>query len=492
MRNIRLSVNKIEILAGILATALIAIAIPLYAIHENDRLEAAQAAQLAIDLDEAMSLYAENCSVCHGLAGEGIGAIPPLNNPALQTMDAAALEKIIARGLYGTSMPAWHLDDGGPLSDYQIGQMVALIQLGDWQATQDRVVNLGLAPLVPFTAETDPVVIDAVKMLPEGDVLAAGIELYATECVACHGVDGLGTSLAPALNDPAVRAKDPAELERTILLGVPGTLMAGWDKALDDAQIAAALELITRWEEVPTGAIPAPEQPIPVTAESLALGAQLFSSSCANCHGPEGQGSQRAPALNVRSFLTNTADQAIQAIITLGVPGTSMPAWGDRLTEAEIQAIVGFVRSWEPTAPEVAEPARVRGPWWRGSTVAGPSSQAASAAANPTAAAPTAASTQTAPEATPDPTQAAQPTSTPHVPAGQGSQAGAGSAGQGTHTGGGQGSKWIESPLAWYQTLDWRAWSLIAGVAGLSVVMVVIGLLKMLRLNRLEKKAESG
>ncbi|MBK8794066.1 MAG: cytochrome c [Holophaga sp.] len=40
-----------------------------------------------------------------------------------------------------------------------------------------------------------------------------------------------------------------------------------------------------------------------------------------------------------------------------------MPAWGDRLTDAEIQAIVGFVRSWEPTAPEVAVAARVQGPW---------------------------------------------------------------------------------------------------------------------------------
>jgi mono/diheme cytochrome c family protein len=332
--------------------------------------------------------------------------------------------------------------------------------------------------------------LEAVKTLPEGDVLAAGIELYASECVACHGVDGLGSSLAPALNDPAVRAKDPAELERTIRLGVPGTLMAGWEKALDDTQIAAALELITRWEEVPTGAIPAPEQPIPVTAESLALGAQLFSSSCANCHGPEGQGSQRAPALNVRSFLTNTADQAIQAIITLGVPGTSMPAWGDRLTEAEIQAIVGFVRSWEPTAPEVAEPARVRGPWWRGSTIAGPASQAASAAANPTAVAPTSAAqtaaTQTAPLATPDPTQAVQPTSTPHVPAGQGSQAGAGagSAGQGAHTGGGQGSPWIETPTPWYQALDWRAWSILAAVLGLALLLIGAGVVKMSRLAR--------
>ena len=38
------------------------------------------------------------------------------------------------------------------------------------------------------------------------------------------------------------------------------------------------------------------------------------------------------------------------------------------MTEAEIQAIVGFVRQWEPTAPEVATPTRAGGggpPWLR-------------------------------------------------------------------------------------------------------------------------------
>ena len=61
----------------------------------------------------------------------------------------------------------------------------------------------------------------------------------------------------------------------------------------------------------------------------------------------------------MKRFLTDTNDQAMQQIISLGVPGTSMPVWGDRMAEAEIQAIVGFIRSWEPTAPEVAQPVHV-------------------------------------------------------------------------------------------------------------------------------------
>ena len=146
------STRLIEHLAGLLALILAMTGLLIYAVQEPQRIVEAQAAQLQRDLDEAMTLYAQNCSVCHGVAGEGIGATPALDNPALRTSDAATLTKIIARGLYGTAMPAWHTEDGGVLSDYQISTLVMLIQAGDWQATQDRVVNLGLTPLVPFSA----------------------------------------------------------------------------------------------------------------------------------------------------------------------------------------------------------------------------------------------------------------------------------------------------------------------------------------------------
>ena len=58
----------------------------------------------------------------------------------------------------------------------------------------------------------------------------------------------------------------------------------------------------------------------------------------------------------------------MQQIISLGVPDTAMPAWGDRMTGAEIQAVVGYIRAWEPNAPAVATP--LRGPWWKYSSSA--------------------------------------------------------------------------------------------------------------------------
>jgi mono/diheme cytochrome c family protein len=443
MNRLNLTPRTIEMLVGILATAMIALGLLLYAIEEPQRIANAAEQQIQVDLEEAMTLYAENCSVCHGLAGEGIGSTPSLDSDALRTSDGASIDKIISRGLFNTAMPAWNKTDGGPLSDYQISELVALIQLGDWQATRNRVVNLGLAPRVPFIADPDPIILQQVAGLPDGEILVRAIQTYAGECVACHGEDGLGTALAPALNDPAVRAKSTDEIQRSILNGVAGTLMAPWNNTLSSDQVSDLVYLISHWDVVPAGAIPAPNTPVPVTAESLALGADLYISNCTRCHGPDGQGTQRAPALNVKSFLAETSDAAMEKIITLGVPSTAMPAWGDRLTDAEIQAVVGYLRSWEPAAPEVATP--LRGPWWRtnGST-------------------------------------ASETGNGPQMPSGgiQSQNQSAGSATDVTSQGG-TPPPWAKQNVTptWYENLDWRAWLLLgvllSGSGGLMITASV-------------------
>jgi mono/diheme cytochrome c family protein len=459
--------SRRELWISLLALLVIALMLPVYIVMEPTRLQAAELQILQSNLDEAMTLYAQNCALCHGMAGEGIGANPPLNAPGLASMDYAELAKVIARGRHNTAMPAWSQEDGGPLSEYQVGQLVALVQRGDWQAAQDRVVNLGLQPLIPFAAQPDPAILAQVRALPDGDRLAEGITVYAAKCVACHGPDGTGTTLAPALNDPAVREKGAAEIERVVRLGVSGTLMAAWQNALKPDEMDGVLALITGWEQVPAGAIPSPAVNFATTTESLTLGAELYAQNCTWCHGTEGQGARRFPALNVQSLLAETSDPAMAQIITHGVPGTSMPAWGDRLTDAQIQAIVGFIRSWEPTAPAVAAPRTTGGggpPWLRNQ----PTPQGRTPAATPTPR-PTArpAATQqgdaaaASAQATPAPTPTYQPA------AGQSSRAGSSAPGAGFAA----RATTSQSPTglaAW----DWRQILLIGGVGLLGLALV--------------------
>lgn len=369
---------KTHLRLALLGASLLAIALGLYILIEPQRMTQAAADLLDAQIAEGQIVYAENCAVCHNAAGEGLGANPALNTEAVKLMDYDTLYKTIARGRYNTAMPAWSVTDGGPLNDAQINAVIALIQYGDWRETQIAVADMGLAPRVPLSVTVPITVLETIAALPDGAALAKGVELYAANCIACHGTNGEGSSLAPALNDPVIRTERTTDqLSKTIGLGSPGTVMAGWNQRLSSEEIDALVTLIQRWDEIPPEAIPQPPaQPIIVTEQLLATGQTLYAQTCSRCHGTDGQGTRRAPALNVQSFFDKvTTDQAMIQIVTSGVPGTAMPAWGDRLSVSEIEAIVAYVRSWEATAPAVATPQTTGGggpPWQRNGAVTQP------------------------------------------------------------------------------------------------------------------------
>lgn len=360
---------------GIIATAILAVMLPMYALAEAERMDSAQAQLLQESIAQGEITYAENCVICHGVSGEGISAYPSLNNDGVRQMDYTDLVKVIERGRYGTAMAAWAVTEGGVLNKMQVDQLVAMIQHGDWATTAATVDKLGLVPPTVITVEISDETLAELAALPHGEVISAALPVFAANCAGCHGAQGEGTAIAPALNDSALRDKrTDAELNRTITNGVAGTLMAGWANALPAADINNLVGLIRYFDEIPAGAIPQPELPpiASTNAEVIAAGANLFNIACAQCHGTEGQGTQMAPALNVQSFLTQTNDQAIKAIISNGVPNTRMPAWGGRLNDSQLNALVSFLRSWEPTAPAVAQPSVGTGgqglgpPWLRG------------------------------------------------------------------------------------------------------------------------------
>lgn len=105
--------------------------------------------------------------------------------------------------------------------------------------------------------------------------------------------------------------------------------------------------------------LPASEDIVPMA--SLNRGAQLFLENCAQCHGPEGQGHPdwqtpgviAAPPLNgTGNDIKRTRAQLVatikNGIARDGVP--TMPAWKDRLTEAEINEVIAWCQIvlWPP------------------------------------------------------------------------------------------------------------------------------------------------
>ena len=83
------------------------------------------------------------------------------------------------------------------------------------------------------------------------------------------------------------------------------------------------------------------------TQADIENGARLYQSSCAGCHGPNGD---MVPGLELQRgrFRRGTSDTEIMGIIQLGIPGTTMPP--SSFSDAQAGSLVAFLRSAAPAS----------------------------------------------------------------------------------------------------------------------------------------------
>jgi cytochrome c oxidase cbb3-type subunit 3/ubiquinol-cytochrome c reductase cytochrome c subunit len=69
---------------------------------------------------------------------------------------------------------------------------------------------------------------------------------------------------------------------------------------------------------------------------------------CALCHGADGSGygAPASTALANPNFLAIADETYLFENTARGRPGTRMSAWGESLSDAQIRAIVGYIREW--------------------------------------------------------------------------------------------------------------------------------------------------
>lgn len=346
-------------ITGLLATLIILLVIPVYSMIEPSQQENLLNDFYAAAVVTSTDIYAENCAVCHGADGQGIGDTPALNSEGIRTMPESELIKVISRGRDNTLMAAWAVEEGGILSASQISDMVVFIQQANWEYVNARVAELGLTPPEVTEMEVSEEMLTSLTALEGGESLSLGLTTYAENCAACHGSNGAGTMIAPALDSADLRATPRDEILATVNNGVNGTLMASWQNILAPEEIAATVDLLLRWDELLNSGVEFPEAEMLTIASSpemIADGYDLFHIACKSCHGVDGYGTRMAPALNNEIFLSETPDAAIYQIIAGGVSGTLMPAWGSRLSDYDLQSLVAYLRSLEANAPAILPP----------------------------------------------------------------------------------------------------------------------------------------
>ena len=162
------------------------------------------------------TLYAQNCSGCHGDHGTN-GAAISLGNPVyLAVAGIANIQRVTAAGVTGTMMPPFAKSNRGMLTDRQI-----LILAQGMVATWGRPAEFS-GQTLPGYAETSP-----------GDPVQ-GQQAFTTYCGSCHGPHATGTNGADgqAVNGLVAKGQmgslvDPAYLALISDQGLRSLIIAG-------------------------------------------------------------------------------------------------------------------------------------------------------------------------------------------------------------------------------------------------------------------------
>lgn len=358
---------------------------------------------------DGQRLFALNCASCHGQAVAFSG-------------EPQELQSIITTGGLHLEMPPWRerlseeqldtlaryvvdpgsVPDGQDLFDAYCSECHGNRIPGAASVEQARevIASGGGHETMPVWGEilTDDQVNALVSYTLEaarGTSIEVGQEIFGQFCSTCHGDFGEGGQnpsrpgdvIAPISSAEYLRTRDDFTLRSIIAQGQPNFGMSPFGTAyggpLEPEEIDAVVAYIRSWEENPPVELP----PEVAAVENVSLEAgDIFQEVCAQCHGERGEGLV-GTALADPSYQETHSDQEIFDAINLGHEATAMIAWGEILTQDQIQGLVDYIRGLEPV--EVQGPAETATPTRPSAGVSRtptPTEQAAEASPSPTSA----------------------------------------------------------------------------------------------------------
>jgi caa(3)-type oxidase subunit IV len=238
------------------------------------------------------------------------------------------------------------------------------------------------------------------------ELVAKGKELFAQQCVSCHGVDGKGDGPAATALNPHPRnfhdttgwknGRKPTMVFKTLNEGLPPSAMASYstlpsddrwalvhyvlslgpkaeaDTAADFAKVkidptqdsggasgeeaaTIPIELAMRRMTVPQVPLAKFERASETSDVHAGPGAQLYRAQCASCHGINAQGGVRVKNLGVDPIAyvttvslkeadTMKSQDAFNQIVIRGLPGELMPGMAN-LSSTELRELYQYIRS---------------------------------------------------------------------------------------------------------------------------------------------------
>jgi mono/diheme cytochrome c family protein len=267
-------------------------------------------------VDRFDQLFKENCVGCHGPDGKG-GPAPLLHDALFRaSIPEEELRKVIASGRKGTPMPAFHKDQGGTLSSWQIQILVYEIK-----GTAYKVLPVDRQRVKALLK----------KKSKGGEELTTAEQKY---------LDRALPELTEAEGDKVGYTVEEDEEGTPPMWGKPEALPA------DAPPYAQKEQASTDFEKTRKG---------------------VFARACAVCHGDNGQGMRQgdrgAGAINNPAFLSLISDKALRRVVITGRPDLGMPNYQEKrgdsfdkpLTSQEVADIVALLTSWRQANPSAGK-----------------------------------------------------------------------------------------------------------------------------------------
>ncbi|MEU9153134.1 cytochrome c [Streptomyces sp. NPDC048417] len=148
----------------------------------------------SLTIEEGKKLYSVGCASCHGTGGQGSS-----DGPSLVGVGGAAVDFQVGTG----RMPAATSQGPQVVAKKNIYTQAQITQLATY------IASLGAGPEVPTKEQYGP----------GGADIAAGGELFRTNCAQCHNFVGAGGALTKGKFAPSLEGVDPKHIYEAMQTG---------------------------------------------------------------------------------------------------------------------------------------------------------------------------------------------------------------------------------------------------------------------------------
>ena len=168
--------------------------------------------------------------------------------------------------------------------------------------------------------------------------IAKGQQIFNQTCSSCHGLQAQGTSAAPSLIGVGSAAVDFQVSTGRMPAKALDAEQPGAPRKLDAKETHAVAAYIQSLGGGPT--IPTPAE-VSTSGADLALGQQLFTANCAQCHNFDGAGGALTYGKYAPALTNATPTQIYEAMLT---GPEAMPVFNNTtITPNEKRAIIAYV-----------------------------------------------------------------------------------------------------------------------------------------------------